>query len=554
MLEHRKNTLPGDCSVCGVELGAGKGVVVRDPVRVLCVEHLVLSAPDDATLGDRLRATYGLHSWAVSPYQIAGAAFLSGRWAALLSDDKGLGKTAQAALAIPQDAPVVIVCPAQVKGVWSAELGVWRPGMEAVALAGRSSWLAPGPGTAVILNYAILPPVGVGCENCGHLGQAHRQQDGCADCDCERYRGRLPTRGEVREALGLRPGTVLIIDEAHKAKSLKATRTRRLRYLARGCERVWGLTASPIMNHPRELWAIYRVLGLERAAFPLGRQEFNAMTSFYDDQARPTRKVVEAFQARRNKVELGRSADDVGLQLPELRFEDRLVKLDAAAAVEIEAALVSAVAGSKARKEVRRGKITAAEVPARIKELEAYGYSDEDVRELVAEVIERREWADVREELARLRRVLALAKIDAARTYARECMDAGEALVVFSAHVAPVTALGGLDDWVTLRDQARRTELIARFQAGEFKGVAGTIRASSEGITLTRARLCLFVDRDWTPEANDQALKRIHRRGQSRPCLITTLVVDHPIDRYVAETLRRKQVMIQQLTARSVTR
>ncbi len=60
--------------------------------------------------------------------------------------------------------------------------------------------------------------------------------------------------------------------------------------------------------------------------------------------------------------------------------------------------------------------------------------------------------------------------------------------------------------------------------------------------------LVAFVDLDWTPEKNDQAAKRIHRRGQTLACLITSYVADHPVDRHVAKIIGVKRRLIEAIT------
>ncbi len=80
----------------------------------------------------------------------------------------------------------------------------------------------------------------------------------------------------------------------------------------------------------------------------------------------------------------------------------------------------------------------------------------------------------------------------------------------------------------------------ASFQAGELKGVAATLTAGGFGLTLTRARYALFVDKWWNDAVNDQARHRIHRIGQTEVQLVTELVADHDLDARVAQILRMK--------------
>ncbi|KKK58658.1 hypothetical protein LCGC14_3042210, partial [marine sediment metagenome] len=116
-------------------------------------------------------------------------------------------------------------------------------------------------------------------------------------------------------------------------------------------------------------------------------------------------------------------------------------------------------------------------------------------------------------------------------------------LVVFSFHRAPVEAAGSRPGWACISgavSASNRTEILAGFQAGAYRGIALTIGAGSEGIDLTYARHSLMVDQDWRYGANEQARKRLHRFGQTRKVLINQLIADHPIDQIVRRLVNRK--------------
>jgi SNF2 family DNA or RNA helicase len=82
------------------------------------------------------------------------------------------------------------------------------------------------------------------------------------------------------------------------------------------------------------------------------------------------------------------------------------------------------------------------------------------------------------------------------------------------------------------------------FQAGKYRGLAGTIGAASTALTLTLATRELFIDRAWVPADNDQAEDRAHRIGQTAGLIIVDLVAEHPIDRHVHILNHRKRGII----------
>lgn len=85
-----------------------------------------------------------------------------------------------------------------------------------------------------------------------------------------------------------------------------------------------------------------------------------------------------------------------------------------------------------------------------------------------------------------------------------------------------------------------RKELARQFRAGEFDVLVGTIGAMSEGLTFTGADTVVFVERDPRPSKIEQAVRRIHRFGQDRPCLSINLVSAGTVDAGMLELLSDK--------------
>ena len=151
-------------------------------------------------------------------YQKQGVDFLKGRKFACLGDDPGLGKTAQAVCALPPDAKVLVICPAQVKYGWAKEFRQWRGVSSSIINKGTDKL----NGSAVtIINYDLLI--------------------------------RKPLFNQFRD----RYFDVIICDEAHRLKNPKAKRTKAVlsrRGLLAKTESMWFLTGTPIKNRPIDLW------------------------------------------------------------------------------------------------------------------------------------------------------------------------------------------------------------------------------------------------------------------------------------------------------------
>ena len=88
--------------------------------------------------------------------------------------------------------------------------------------------------------------------------------------------------------------------------------------------------------------------------------------------------------------------------------------------------------------------------------------------------------------------------------------------------------------------QSKRDAAKDSFQLGRLDVLVGTLDSISEGLTLTRADCCVFVERSWKTYKNEQAKRRLHRIGQDRPVSIIYLITDHALDDRITKVLAEK--------------
>jgi SWI/SNF-related matrix-associated actin-dependent regulator 1 of chromatin subfamily A len=413
-------------------------------------------------------------------YQVEGVDWLAGRPRALLADEPGLGKTVQCLFALPDQAAVLVLCPASVKYNWKAEANRWRPEVAVEVLEGNRSFRLPRPGEILVANYEILP-------------------------DELELLSDLTFNPDSQTAIR---NVHLILDEVHKVKNYKTQRTQVVKVLTGWVKVVWGLTGTPLLNRPSELWTILKTLGLDREVFETYEQ------------------FLELFNASRKEW----GGIEWGEPLPEVPY------------------LLGRAMLRRRRQDVRPDlpDKTYHVVPVELK-----GTRFRDLDDLW------REWGDCMqangdlpsfEEFSGVRERLARSRIPAMLKLVEDYEEQGEPLVVFSAHAAPIEALRNRAGWATISGQTPpqdRQATVEDFQAGRLKGVGLTIGAGGNGLTLTRAAVVLFVDLDWTPANNVQAEDRVCRIGQeANKVLIIRLVSDHPLDRHVLEILDRKMALI----------
>ena len=158
------------------------------------------------------------------PFQYVGVRFAElagGR--ALIGDDMGVGKTIQAlaySALHPENHPVLVVCPANVKYNWVKEFQAWLPNLTTEAIKNGKSVV---PDTdVVVINYDLMKKKQLELEDKGF--------------------------------------NICIFDESHYLKNSKAQRTIASLDLARTCKDILCLSGTAITNRPIEFFTTLNLL------------------------------------------------------------------------------------------------------------------------------------------------------------------------------------------------------------------------------------------------------------------------------------------------------
>jgi SWI/SNF-related matrix-associated actin-dependent regulator 1 of chromatin subfamily A len=155
--------------------------------------------------------------------------------------------------------------------------------------------------------------------------------------------------------------------------------------------------------------------------------------------------------------------------------------------------------------------------------------------------------------LNNLRQLAARGKLPTALAWIADFLASGEPLVVFGEHVATQRAV--LDRFpdaahILGADSTReRQRAVDAFQSEDGPQlIVCSMRAASQGLTLTRASNVAFLELDWTPARHDQAEDRLHRIGQDSAVTAWYLLAPDTIDAAMAELLERKRGLIGAVT------
>ncbi len=155
--------------------------------------------------------------------------------------------------------------------------------------------------------------------------------------------------------------------------------------------------------------------------------------------------------------------------------------------------------------------------------------------------------------LNNLRQLAAVGKLQTALPWIEDFLASGEPLVVFADHIAIQQAV--LERFVFAAhilgsdSASARQAAVDSFQRDDGPQlIVCSLRAASQGITLTRASNVAFLELDWTPARHDQAEDRLHRIGQRDAVTAWYLLAPNTIDESMASVLEQKRALIEAVT------
>ena len=316
---------------------------------------------------------------------------------------------------------------------------------------------------------------------------------------------------------GLEP-RALVLDESHYVKNARAARTKAALELAGRLPddalRL-GLTGTPILNRAEELVSQLRVLGRLRD-FGSGARLMRRFRAAGSDDRLHWNLRAHCYVRRTKKQVLpqlpAKRQDTVPVLLSN-EHEYRLAERDVIAWLQT--------------------------LPLDLRSIDAKVAAALRAEQLVR--------------LNHLRQLAARGKLPTALAWIADFLESGEPLVVFAEHIATQKAVMerfpnaahilGADSSQT------RQRAVDAFQSEDGPQlIVCSLKAASQGITLTRASNVAFLELDWTPARHDQAEDRLHRIGQDSAVTAWYLLAPDTIDETMAELLQRKRSLIDAVT------
>jgi len=393
----------------------------------------------------------------------------------LLADEMGLGKTVQAlaCLAKLDSFPCLLVVPPHLVRNWQAEINRF------LSLKGSLPRVHVLQG---IKPYA-LPE---------------------ADIYIVHY---LLLRG-WKEALPQMEFKALVFDEIQDLRHAGTEKYSAASLLSSACDRVYGLSGTPIYNNGGEIWNVVNILDFH---FLGDFESFTREWCYGYGNNVVIKPDLLGEHLRREGLMLRRTKKQVLPELPDKRRLVQEIDADSAAYKKLMQPVLD-----KLRRWSKDQALTASQ------------------RALLEGQISLEE-----------RQATGIAKAPYVAQFVRALLESGEKVLLFAHHHAVMDTyhndLKHLSPaFITGRETgAQKEKSVLRFMEGHTDLCCISLRAAS-GLNLQRATCVVFGELDWSPAVHSQAEDRAHRIGQKDSLLCYYLVSPKGSDMDIQERLGLK--------------
>lgn len=483
-------------------------------------------------------------------YQRAGVAFLARAERALLADEMGTGKTRQSLMALQQvymdgenPFPCLVVAPNSTKISWKREAETVWPGLKVTVVKGSAAQRRKqleDPAHIYVMNWESLR----GHSRLAPYGSIALKK--CIECGGTDERVKHTTCEVHERELNQIKFNSVIGDEIHRSKDPKAKQTRAF-WAATGDARYrFGLSGTPIASAPDDLWTILHWLSPD---------EWPSRTKYIDRFCDISYNAFGAATVIGIKYHMEK--EFFGALDPRLRRMPKSLVLDFLPPVRSERRDVEMAPKQKKAYEQMRDKMI-----AELNDGEIYTTTNPLTKAMrmlqfassYAELHQRENPKTQKiEEFVRL--ADPSCKLDA---FMDDIPDFGDdSVVVFAVSrqliemlSARLTKQGIAHGLITgAQDSDERQQHMDDFQAGKTRFILCTIAAGGTGITLTKARIAVFLQRSWSMIENYQAEARIHRIGseQHESVLMIDYVTAGTIEEVVIGAVERKSAQLERI-------
>ena len=400
----------------------------------------------------------------------------------ILADDMGLGKTTSTIIAALETGAkkILIICPATLKINWKREIENYSD---------RSIFISEGKTFStehdfVIINYDII-------KNFHDTKKKDESQVISANFD------------------------LVVVDEAHYIKNPTAQRTKLINDIAKGVDRLWLLTGTPMTSRPMDYfnllhliespvaknWMAYAIRYCGGYQFNVGgRKVWNVTGS----------SNLEELRDRTTGLVLRRLKENV-LDLPEKIITPVYLRLK-----------------SKAYEEVMG---------------EYYDWYDKNPEESKSLTVQFTK-------LTKVRQIIADEKILQTIEIAENIIEQGKKVIIFCNFTDSLNKICQHFGKTAVKvdgsmSKPERQHSVDSFQESDkVKVFVGNIKAAGVGLTLTAGEAVIMNDLSFLPSDHAQAEDRAYRYGQKNNVLVYYPIFENTIEGIIYDILNNKKQVI----------
>jgi SWI/SNF-related matrix-associated actin-dependent regulator 1 of chromatin subfamily A len=482
------------------------------------------------------------------PHQRAGVKFLATAKRALLADEPGLGKTAQAIRALKElneqgeDVfPALIVCPNTLKKNWAREFARWYPEVTTQVIKGTTTQRKKQFETQAdiyIINWeslrthSRLAPYGsIALARCSACG-GHDERVSLNRCEVhERELNKIDFKS-------------VVADEIHRSKDPKSKQTRAL-WSATGDAKIrFALTGTPIANNVVDMWSILHWLSPEDWSSKtkwIDRMIDTMMNAFGGMMVIGVKPHMEEEFQKTISHHMRRMLKARVLPwLPDVVNERRDIEMSTKQKKAYEQMRDHMIA------ELESGEALSAPsvLTQTIRLLQfASSYADMVVNETTGEPS-----AVLSEPSCKVDSLMDDIKNgDFGDDSVAVCAVSRQLIELLSKALTKADIQHGLITGA--QDEDERQQAIDDFQSGRIKWILFTAQAGGVGVTLTAARRLIMLQRPWSLVDHKQAMDRVHRIGSEihDSVIITDYVTEGTIEERVLQVLETKADNFEQI-------
>lgn len=309
----------------------------------------------------------------------------------------------------------------------------------------------------------------------------------------------------------------IAFDEIQVAKSPTSQQSKGLLKLNAECK--VGMSGTPLMNSPMDLYIILKWLGYETHPYGAFKNHYCVMGG-YGNYNIVGYKNLESLQSQIDKIMLRRLKKDV-LDLPDKVYVDEFVEMSK------QQANIYAEVETDIRNNIDLIMTSPSPLSALIRLRQATGYTG-----ILSSTIQES------------------AKLDRMEELVAESVSNGDKCIIFSNWTQMTdiikTRLKNYNPAVItgqIKDEERRIQKDMFMENERCKVIIGTIGAMGVGLTLTAGTTVIFLDEPWTKAAFEQAVDRAHRIGTKSNVTIYSIMCKDTIDVRVHELIAKKGKM-----------